>query len=216
MLTTRIPLFGPPAHLLGRPALLGPVRLAQMQFPSQGPLSAADELLQTGAVVEVTITNPAGGSGGTPVTLRAMIDTGASISTIVTSIADRAGLQQTGSTQLSGVGGVQTSAIYAASLAIPQFGVVIPAVEVASIPNPLPDVEMLLGRDVLRNMALNYHGPAGSFALATDAAPPAGGISPQTTPGAAPTEAKSSLPLVLGGLAAAGLVTAGLFAFKVF
>ena len=123
-----------------------------------GPLSAADELLQAGAVVEVTIANPAAG-GGTPVTLRAMIDTGASISTVVISVAERAGLQQTGSTQLSGVGGIQTSAIYAASLAIPQFGVVIPAVEVASIPNPLPDVEMLIGRDVLRNVRSITDGP---------------------------------------------------------
>lgn len=218
MLETPVPVLGPPPFVLGRPAFLGPARLAQgMPFPGMGPATAADQLTEQGAVVELTIKNPAGGSGA-PVTLKAMIDTGASISTVVDSVAQRAGLQQTGSTQLSGVGGVQTSPIYAASLVIPQFNVEVPAVEVASIPNPLPDVEMLIGRDILRALHLDYHGGAGNFVLVNENVPGGGGPAIQSLPGGTPMAeggGLSATTLIVGGLAAAALAAGALFAFKV-
>lgn len=218
MLKSPFPMMGPNHSLFRRPALLGPVRLAQAGFPAPGPANAVDQLLQQGAIVQVTLTKPAAGGAGTPVTLNAMIDTGASISTVQDSVAQRAGLQQTGSTQLSGVGGVQMSPIYAASLAIPEFGVTVDAIEVASVQNPFPGVEMLLGRDLLRNLALEYHGLQGQFALKADT-PPAGGTAPPPrtlTPVPAAGGGISTGAMIAGGAALAALTVGGLFLFKVF
>lgn len=219
MMTTRFPLLGAPPTFLGRPALLGPVRLAQ-GLPSMAPANMADQLRQDGMVVQITLTKPAAGGGGTPVTLNAMIDTGASISTIQDSVAQKAGLQQTGQTQLSGVGGTQMSAIYAASLAIPKFGVTVDAVEVASVSQPFPGVDMLIGRDILANLELDYHGLQGEFALKNDTPPP-GGVAPPAQPLIAPPAAgapsgPSTGALVAGGAALAAVIVGGLFLFKVF
>lgn len=205
----RYPVMPLGGALLQRPDLLGQVRLAQ-GMPGMPAGSPADQLQETGAVVDVTIMKPSAGGGGTPVTIKAMIDTGASISTIQDSVAQRAGLQQTGSTQLSGVGGVQMSPIYAASLAIPQFGVTVPALEIASITNPFPGVEMLVGRDILRQLArLDYRGAGGAFVLenspteplATPTPLPAGAPAPEAGGG------PSTTTLLVGGgaLAAAGV-----------
>lgn len=217
MLTTRAPMMMPDPRLFRRPALLGPVRLAQAGFPASGPANAVDQLLQDGAIVQVTLTKPAAGGAGTPVTLNAMIDTGASISTLQDSVAQRAGLQQTGSTQLSGVGGVQMSPIYAASLAIPEFGVTVDAIEVASVQNPFPGVEMLLGRDLLRTLSLEYHGAQGNFVLKNESPPP-GGVAPARTlaPLPAPSAGISTGALVAGGAALAAVAVGALFLFKVF
>jgi hypothetical protein len=213
MVQTRFPVIGLPLRY-SRPALLGPVRLAQGGFPG----NAVDQLLETGAVVQVTITKPAAGGAGTPVTVNAMIDTGASISTLQESVAQRAGLQQTGTTQLSGVGGVQMSAIYAASLAIPEFGVTVDAIEVASIQNPLPGVEMLIGRDMLAVLHLDYHGMQGMFALKNDTPPPGGVAPPPRSIQAVPSssEGLSPLTIVAGGAALTAVAVGALFLFKVF
>lgn len=206
----RYPVVPLGAALLERPALLGPVRLAQGQLPGMPGMSPADELESTGAIVDVTITKPSAGGGGTPVTIKAMIDTGASISTIQDSVAQQAGLQQTGSTQLSGVGGVQTSPIYAASLAIPAFGVTVPAVEVASITNPFPGVEMLVGRDILKQLArLDYRGGEGHFVLENSPSSPL--ATPTPTPAGTPAAdaggglSKTTLLVGGGALVAAGV-----------
>lgn len=215
---TRYPVMPLGAALLERPAMLGRVRLAQVPLPGYGAGSPADSLEQTGAVVDVTITKPTAGGGGTPVTIKAMIDTGASISTLQDSVAQRAGLQQTGETQLAGVGGVQTSPIYAASLAIPEFGVTVPALEVASITNPFPGVEMLIGRDILKQITrLDYRGGEGHFALTTDASAPLPAPQPGASPGAAAPAGGgiSTTTLLVGGGALAALGTGALFLFKV-
>lgn len=224
MVMTRFPMMGPNPLLFRRPALLGPARLAQAglpagMMPSPTPANAADQLTQNGAIVQVTLTKPAAGGGGTPVTLNAMIDTGASISTIQDSVAQKAGLQQTGSTELSGVGGAQTSPIYAAALAIPQFGVTVPAVEVASVQNPFPGVDMLIGRDILANLELDYHGLQGAFSIKSDTPPP-GGVAPPATalPPITPpdTGGPSTVTLIAGGAALAAVAVGALFLFKVF
>lgn len=219
MLTTRFPMARPDSRLFRSPALLGPVRLAQGMLPDAGPSNAVDQLLQQGAIVQVTLTKPAAGGAGTPVTLNAMIDTGASISTLQDSVAQRAGLQQTGSTQLSGVGGVQMSPIYAASLAIPEFGVTVDAIEVASVQNPFPGVEMLLGRDLLRNLSLEYHGLQGQFALKNDTPLPGGSAAPARTLAPVPAAGTGGLStgaIVAGGGALVAVVVGALFLFKVF
>lgn len=219
MMTSRFPLVGLSPRLLDRPAFLGRARLAQA-MPGFAQPTMADQLSENGAVVQVTLTKPAAGGGGTPVTLNAMIDTGASISTVQDAVAQRAGLPQTGQTQLSGVGGVQMSPIYAASIAIPQFGVTVDAIEIASVQQPFPGVDMLIGRDILRNLNLDYHGLQGQFVLKSDTPPP-GGVAPPAQPlpaipGAPAAGGISTPALIAGGGALAALVVGGLFLLKVF
>lgn len=217
MPSTIFPMMGPRPWQLDQPAFLGEVRLAQGLPADYAPQNAADQLAMEGAIVDVTINKPSAGGSGTPVTLKAMIDTGASISTIQDSVAQRAGLQQTGSTQLSGVGGVQTSPIYAASLAIPKFNVTVPAIEVASITNPFPGVEMLIGRDILSSLNLDYHGMQGQFELVADTPPP-GGVAPAVQPSSpvpASSGGPSTLAIVAGGGALAALAAGALALFKV-
>jgi len=186
-------------------------------------------LAQNGAILTVQISSP---SGGAPVTIQAMIDTGASISTINAQVAQNAGLQQTGSTQLGGVGGVQDSAIYAAAITMSDYGVTVNPVQVASVPGQLPaPADMLIGRDILENLVLNWDGSQGAFTLTQGAPPPPTtanqGTTAAPTPGtvAQPGAAHQSLPQppaasfpwvwVAGGAAVVGLGIGGLFLFKV-
>lgn len=199
-------------------------RLAQGFGPSMS-FSPVQQLAQNGAILKVQIANP---SGGTPVDLMAMIDTGASITTMIDSVAQRAGLQQTGQTQLGGVGGVQMSAIYAAAVSMPDYGVNLSPVQVATIPGGLPGVDMLIGRDILMGMTMTYEGGQGSFSLVQDtSAPPPGTVANPATPGtvAQPGQPAQYLPQppgsgfpwlwVGGGAAAVALGIGGLFLFKV-
>lgn len=202
-----------PSPFKGSP-FLGQVRMAQ---------NASEQLRQNGAVLQVELAPPEGGS---PVTISAMIDTGASITTINSQIAQNSGLPQTGQTQLAGVGGIQNSAIYAAAVTLPQYGVHVDVVQVATVPGQLPGVDMLIGRDLLQNLSLEYHGSEGVFNLTEDTAPPGTVAAPATpgtvlTPGTAPQNlpqppaSKSALPWILGGVAAVGLGIGALFLFKV-
>lgn len=238
------PLFARRANPLLRGAFLGMARLAQLSpdqmqqmFPGAGGMPPAPtpqgQLAQNGALLQVQISSP---NGGTPITIQAMIDTGASISTINSQVAQNAGLQQTGSTQLGGVGGVQDSAIYAAALSIPAYGINVATVQVASVPGQLPaPADMLVGRDILENLVMTYDGGQGQINLVQStaapqppntanqgiAAPPTPGTIAQ--PGAPPPQAlpqpPASSPIpwpwIGGGVAAAGLVVGGLFLFKV-
>ncbi len=222
-----------------KPPFLGKVRLAQGFDPSMFPgasgmppaATAAGQLAQNGAILNVQVASP---NGGTPVTVQAMIDTGASISTMNSTIAQNAGLQQTGETQLGGVGGIQTSAIYAAALTLPDYGVTVNPIQVATVPGGLPGVDMLIGRDILENLVLNYDGSQGAFTLTQGtgapqtpttqnqvaAAPPTPGTIPQPgqpAQGPLPQPPRPSVPWawIGGGVAAVGLGIGALFLFKV-
>jgi len=179
-----------------RVPMLGRARLAQgMQQPQ---LSAADNLAQNGAILQVTVGVPSayaqGGGGGTPKTLTAMVDSGASISCITMQAAQSIGLPQVSSTQLGGVGGMTQAPVYGVALTLVQFGVTIDPVQIAGVANPLPGVDMLIGRDVLRSgnggLVFTYHGSTGVFTIQTDS--PASGTAP--APGAAPIASAPPAP----------------------
>lgn len=217
-----------------RPPFMGNARLRRLgqgfdpsMFPgAQGmpAMNAVQQLAQNGAILNVEVSSP---SGGAPVTIKAMIDTGASITTIHSQIAESAGLQPVGQTQLSGVGGVQMSTIYAAAVTLPDYSVTMNPVQVASIPGGLPGIDMLIGRDMLMYMTMTYQGSQGAFQLVQDATPPttvANPATPGTLPGAGPMvqnlpqPPKTSNPWLWigGGVAATGLIVGSLFLFKVF
>lgn len=207
---------------------LGQVRLAQGVMPGQA--DPATNLLVNGAIVQMEVVNP-GGSGGQ--VYNAMIDTGASITCINIGLAQQIGLQQVSSTLLGGVGGQMESPIYAAAIRIPQFEVVLDPVQIAGVANPLPGVDILIGRDILRYLRMEYKG-SGSFVLETETPPPTtanqGQYAP-ATPGTVPGPGPQNLPqppggsgTILGmkplvaagvGVAGIGLVVGGLFLFDV-
>lgn len=152
---------------LNRGLFLGEVRLVGSRMA--GP----DELVRDGAILKVTVNVPAayqqsGGAAPQQLTLTAMVDTGASISCINVSAGQQLGLPQVGSTQLGTAGGTVNAPIYAAAISLPEFGVTVDPVQIAGTVNPLPGVDMLIGRDVLRGLQLNYHGGQGAFTISQE------------------------------------------------
>lgn len=205
------------------PLLLGQVAIIEHrlgQIPYNPPQNAADDLQMNGAIVDVQLA-PAG--GGTPKAVKAMIDTGASITAVYVPVGQAAALTQTGSTQLGGVGGTTESPIYAASVEIPQFGVKVDPLQIAGVLHPLPGVEMLIGRDLLHTLRLDYKGAAGVFVLSPDEsapAPAAGGAAapPPPPPGALPQPPAGGLStttVLVGGGALLAAGTIALFLFDV-
>lgn len=194
------------------------------QFPQQQQQANPMLLLRRdGALVDVEVSAPAsrraaeeaeGAMGGTPHLVRGMVDTGASISTISDEVAAAAGLQMTGSVPLGGVGGTSERPIYAASFNLPEYGVFFDAIEVAGVTLPVPDFQVLIGRDILQRLRLDYHGPAGVFSLSEEV-----GEAPEGATPSKPTKKKDEMsPLtkvaIGGGVVAA--VVGGLFATGAF
>lgn len=228
------------------PLFLGEVRMAGQQPPKLGQNPQMDpvtNLAVNGAILQVQVSVPAGyqqggGASSAPQTFTAMVDSGASISCINISAAQALGIPQVSSTQLGGVGGSSEAPIYAAALNLVQYGVTVDPVQIAGVGNPLPGVDMLIGRDILKQLDFEYKGAEGSFAITqmaqpattqnqVQAAPPTPGTVAQ--PGAAqpqqglpqPPPATTILgmkPLVAAGVGAAGvgLIVGGLFLFDVF
>lgn len=149
---------------------LGRRRLAQ-GVPFRAPMqNFAEELRRSGAIVDVVISAPKSyRSAGKPQTVKGMVDTGASISTVKDAVAAAAGLMQTGSVPLGGVGGTSERPIYAASFGLPQYGVTLDPIEIGGVDLPIPGIDILVGRDVLQKLRLDYHGVQGNFLLTTDA-----------------------------------------------
>jgi hypothetical protein len=240
--------------MFGRPAFEGPlllgrrVRLAQAApqqiYPGQpAPSDPSEALAEQGAIVQVQVGQPGAAGGGSPQTLQAMIDSGASISGITVQAAQSLGLQAVGSTQLGGVGGTSQAPIYAAALTIPQFNVKVDPLQIAGVTSGLP-VDMLIGRDLIKNAGLifTYYGLKGNFTLTPDAggAPAHGAegplgipipISGQSATGAAqpgqpsappkpalpqpsPSGGFPTTPVIVGAGAAA--LTAAAFLLKIF
>jgi hypothetical protein len=192
-----------------------------------GQAASADlveQLRKDGAIVNVVIGVPSAYAkqlqdSGQPVppvqTIKAMIDTGASISTVSDAIASAAGLQQISSVPIGGVGGVSTRPIYAAAFGVPDYKVEVDPTEIAGVSLPVGGFDALLGRDILKALELTYTGPHGSFLVSQDvkagSAPPAPG-----SPGQLPSSQGlspwawagigfGSLALIAGGLWAAGV-----------
>lgn len=192
----------------------------------QQGLNLAQLLRRHGALVNVEIAVPAsrraaeeaeGAVGGTSHTVKGMIDTGASISTVSDEVAAAAGLQMTGSVQLGGVGGTSSRPIYAASFNLPEYGVFFDAIEIAGVTLPVPDFQVLIGRDVLQRLRLDYLGPSGVFSLSEEVGEMPAGAAPPSTPGGPVAKAgMSSLAKVAIGGGVVAAVVGGLFATGTF
>jgi len=151
------------------------------------PTDLVERLRQDGALVNVQISVPAAyaqqlQAAGQPVpppqVARAMIDTGASISTVSDTVAQAAGLQQVGSVPLGGVGGMSTRPIYSASFGLPDYNIGVDPIQIAGVSLPVGGFEILVGRDVLRALEFTYRGRAGAFLL-TEGKAPDGSIAAQ-------------------------------------
>lgn len=142
----------------------------QYQQPSMGP---ADTLVRNGAIVQMTIQVPtamadamkaAGQTVPEPRAIRMMVDTGASISGVKDEFATGVGLQATDSVQIGGVTGVDTRAVYAAKLVLPEDNMEFDPIEIVGMALPgQTEIDGLLGRDFLKRANLVYVGPTGSF-----------------------------------------------------
>jgi hypothetical protein len=180
----------------------------------------AEQLRRNGAVVDVRISVPSSyaaqlqsqGQAVPPAqTAKGLVDTGASISTVSDAVARAAGLQQVGSVPIGGVGGTSERPVYAVSFGLPAFGVAVDPIEVGGVSIPMPGVDILVGRDILKALRLDYEGPQGAFNLTQDAA--------ETPPAAAEIPATSGLPPAAWIAIAAGAgaaVVGTLFALDVF
>ena len=108
-----------------------------------------------------------------PARAQAMIDTGASISTISPRVAKDLALVPSGVTAIHSAttgGASQNSNLYDVCLAFVQpsikvLGVNIPVIEV-DLSLSAPGVDVLLGRDLLRQCLFIYDGQSGTFVLA--------------------------------------------------
>lgn len=202
-------------------AFMGSRRLAQ-GVPI--PVDLVEALRQNGAIVNVTIGVPSAYAkqmqdAGQPVpptqTIKAMIDTGASISTVSDAVASAAGLQQVSSVPIGGVGGVSTRPIYSASFGVPDYKVQIDPIQIAGVSLPVGGFDALLGRDILKVLEFDYTGIQGSFLVTqgvkSGSTPPAPGSPVQlpTTQGLSPLAwagiGVGSIALIGGGLWAAGV-----------
>lgn len=99
--------------------------------------------------------------------VRALIDTGASLTLINPQIASTCKLLQTGSIRVGTVGGQGDYPIYAAAISFP--GTSLPrfdAIQVVACPIiSQPFFSCLIGRDILRKWLLTYDGPNGALEI---------------------------------------------------
>lgn len=189
---------------LGRKGRLLPLNLGQ---GSPAPAELVERLKRDGALVNVQIAVPAalakqltdqGRPVPPPQVVKAMIDTGASISTVSDNVAAAAGLQQVGSVPIGGVGGTSTRPIFSASFGLSDYGISVDPIEIAGISLPVGGFEVLVGRDVLKALEFNYAGVRGSFGITQN--PQEGGAAP--APGS-PVQLPSTLglsPLAWAGI----------------
>lgn len=142
--------------------------------PEPGESQAVQNLAMNGAKLDVEISVPASvieyytSRGQTPPqrrVARALIDSGASISGLKPSIAQAAGLIQTSSVGISGVVGAETRPVYIAAVHLPEYNISFDTVDVAGVDLPQQDVDVLLGRDILKHLVFTYEGKFGTFTL---------------------------------------------------
>ena len=93
--------------------------------------------------------------------VRALIDTGASISIISQQVADELDLVQTGYQNVSSVQDEQLQPVYYGLIMFPWGR----GIEVPIISCPLKNFDCLIGRDVLAHWHFTYNGPDGSIVI---------------------------------------------------
>lgn len=155
------PTQGQPGAVLPFPKGLqvaGPIVPVQVEVP----VALASQLQQAGQPVP------------TPIPGLALIDTGASVSAVDTSVIQRLGIHPVGTVQVGTAGGPQMQTTYPARFTFP--GTNLPPIDfsqllganlvgqvIAGTGQPLI---ALFGRDILQHFVLVYNGPAAMFTLA--------------------------------------------------
>jgi hypothetical protein len=103
------------------------------------------------------------------VRLRALVDTGASVTCVVTGNLDSLALNPVGVARIHTPTGVSLYGQYDVSITFdhPTSSVTLdPVTVVECLPLASPDIQVLLGRDVLAHCLFVYDGTAGRFSLA--------------------------------------------------
>jgi len=114
----------------------------------------------------------AGQMAPSPVAVRAVIDSGTDITCIASRVAQQLGLVVIGQVKTQIVRGSVTANLYEVSLSIPRAGnltrplLVLEQLHVMELVQQLPDIEMLIGKDVLLQCLLIIDGPRGEFTIA--------------------------------------------------
>ena len=110
-----------------------------------------------------------------PVLGLGIVDTGASISAVDSTVISQLGVQPVGTANVGTAGGPQTQFTYPAKFTFPGTG--IPSIEFSTligsnltgqiVPGPQQgNLIVLLGRDILEHFIFVYNGPSGMFTLA--------------------------------------------------
>jgi hypothetical protein len=140
----------------------------------QGFSDVVEELRKRGMIIPVQVGIPKvladqmkaqGQTPPPPEEISALIDTGASITAINVTTAQRLGLQPTGSIDIGGANGVASQPLFAAMVRISDPFVEWDPMTLAGSTLTGVPFEMLIGRNVLCNMTLSYSGKEGRFSL---------------------------------------------------
>jgi predicted aspartyl protease len=100
------------------------------------------------------------------ISLNALIDTGATNSTISTGKIDSLGLNPIGAQSIIGVGHTKPTHYPMYRVGVSLFGVEYFDTTVTVLPINIPyNTECLIGRDILMRCLFTYNGPGGSFSL---------------------------------------------------
>ncbi len=149
----------------------------EFKTPTPGHLLAAGAIINTDVGIAQQHSEALAAAGlaiPSPVQARFLIDTGASKSLVRHEIAERAGLKLINDSQpIHGIGVDATGRVYLGSI---RFGFPSRAVkgavhqiwinaEIASGNLPTPDIDGLIGRDVLNYFRFTYDGTAGQITL---------------------------------------------------
>jgi hypothetical protein len=200
----------------------------RLPFMGQGapqPAELVERLRQDGALVNVQIAVPAAYAkqltdAGKPVpppqVIKAMIDTGASISTVSDAVAASAGLQQVGSVPIGGVGGMSTRPIYSASFGLPDYKIQVDPIEIAGVSLPVGGFDALVGRDILRALEFDYTGTRGAFLLTQNPADQGTPAAPGQPVQLLSTQGLSPLAWAGIGVGSIALIGGGLWLAGVF
>jgi len=133
-----------------------------------------EEFRKRGAILSVQVGIPSalaaqmqaqGQTPPPPEEISAIVDTGASITAIDVGVAQRLGLQATGSIDIAGATGQASQPLFAAMFRIPDPFIEWDPITLSGAQLPGAPFAMLLGRNILCNMTLSYDGKRGRFSL---------------------------------------------------
>jgi predicted aspartyl protease len=107
-----------------------------------------------------------------PVPTQGLLDTGTDITAVSPSVLQRLGILSHSAAETHTAGGRIKTRLYSVGLSITDQGsaastpwLAVPDLVVMELPTSLPDVEVLIGLDVLLTGRLEIDGPAGQFTL---------------------------------------------------